>query len=278
MSEEVQSSAPVQETPVSEAAESSEEVVQEAASSEKSDEKAVEASAKEEKKAEAAAKKRIKQLKLKVDGKEYNENLPFEIDEDEKTIEYLTKQLQMAKMGQTRASEKAQLEKEVNAFIKALKENPRELLSDPNLGIDLKALAAGIIEEDIANSKKSPEQVEREKLEKELKRLQDERSKEKEEFEQREFERLQQQEFERYDVLMTQALEKADVPKTPYVIKKMADYMLLGLQNNLDLTPEDVVPLVREEMHNDLKEMFSVMPDEVLEQIVGKDEIGRAHV
>lgn len=216
-----------------------------------------------------AVEKQLKKLKLKVDGKE--EDFEFDPNDDE----FMTRQLQMSKMGQKRAQEFSQLQKEVADFIQELKANPRKILSDPNIGIDIKKMAAEVIEEEIENSKKSPQQLEKEKLEAELQELKDQRQREKSENDKREFERLQAHEYERYDTLMTQALDKSDLPKTPYVVKKMADYMLLGLQNGVDVSPQDVLPLVRQEMQNDLKEMFAVMPDEVIEALVGKDVIGR---
>lgn len=218
---------------------------------------------------------RIKKLKFKVDGKEFEEDLPFEIPDDEKSMEYMRKQIQMSKMGSKRAQEKAELEKEVLRFVDELRKNPRKALSDPAFGVDLKQLAAEIIQDEIANESKSPEQREKEKLENELKALKEEREKEKEELRNKELERLKEQEFERYDMLMSQALEKSDLPKSPYVVKKMADYMLLGLQAGIEVTPQDVLPLVREEIQGDLKDMFSIMPDEVVEAIVGKDTINR---
>lgn len=214
-----------------------------------------------------AAEKTLKKLMLKVDGKE--EELEFDPNDDE----YLTEQLQLAKVARKRMQEKSTIEKEVLQFIEQLQKNPRKALSDPAFGIDIKKLAQDIIEEEIENSKKSPEQLKAEQLEAELRSIKEEREKEKEDQRTRDFERIKEQEYERYDILMSQALEKTDLPKTPYVVKKMADYMLLGLENGKDVSPEDVIPLVREEMTNDLKEMFAVMPDEVIESLIGKDKL-----
>lgn len=227
---------------------------------------------------QAAAKKeaaRIKKLKLKVDGHELEEELPFEIDDNPEAIEYMTRQLQMSKAAQKRMGEHAQLQKEVKYFLEELRKNPKKILADPSIGIDVKQLAAQIIEEEIANSQKSPEQLEKERLEAELRSLQEEREHEREELRQKEFARLQEIEYERYDTLMSKALETSDLPKSPYVVKKMADYMLLGLNEGIDVSPEDVLPLVREEIQNDLREMFAVMPDEVIEKIVGKEVFNR---
>lgn len=215
----------------------------------------------------AEAKKQLKKFKLKVDGEEFEEEIDLS---DEAAI---IKKLQLAKVSQKRMSENAQIRKEIEQFIQDLRKDPKSVLSDPDLNVDLKALAKSIVEEEIENSRKTPEQIKAEQLEKELKKLKDEREKEKKESEARELQRLQDQEYERYDMLMSQALEKSDLPKSPYVVKKMADYMLLGLQNNVDVSPEDIIPLVRDEIQNDLKEMFAVLPDEVVEKLIGKDKI-----
>lgn len=214
-------------------------------------------------------KKQMKKLKLKVDSKE--EEIEFDPNDDE----FLTRELQKAKAFQKRSQEYSTLEKNVRNFVEELRTNPRKILSDPNIGIDLKKLAAEVIEQEIANSQKSPEQLEKEHLEEELNRIRTERENEKKEMESREFERLQQHEMERYDIAMTKALQASDLPKTPYVVKKMADYMLIGLQEGMDVSPEDVIPLVRKEMQNDLKQMFAVLPDEVIESLVGKDVFTR---
>lgn len=211
------------------------------------------------------AKGNRRRFKLKVDGKEYDE----EVDLDDN--DFLTKQFQLSKVSQKRMAEAASLEREVKQFIEELRKNPRKVLSDPNIGVDIKRMAADVIEEEIANSQKSPELLAKEKLEAELQDLKDAQAKEREDHKTREFQRIQAAEYQRYDMLMSQALEKSDLPKSPYTIKKMADYMLIGLQNGIDVTPDDVLPLVRAEIQNDLKEMFAVMPEEVIEKIIGKD-------
>lgn len=214
-----------------------------------------------------AVKKQLRKLKLKIDGQE--EDMEYDPDDED----YMTKQFQLAKVAQKRMQEKSSIEKEVIKFIEDLKRNPKKALSDPAIGLDLKQLATQIIEEEIENSKKSPAQLEKEKLEAELRSIKEEREKEKEDAKAREFERIKEQAYDQYDQAMSAALEKSDLPKSPYVIKKMADYMLLGLQNGKDVKPEDVLPLVREEIQDDLKQMFAVMPDEVVEKLIGKDKL-----
>lgn len=230
--------------------------------------------AQEEKKIEQQI-KYLNKLKLKVDGKELEEELPFELPEDPQVLDYMTRQLQLAKAAQKRMAESNQLQKQVDSFINELRKNPRKALANPAIGIDLKQLAAEVLQEEIENSQKSPEQLEKERLESELKSIREEREREKEESRQRELERLQEQEFIKYDTLISDALEKSDLPKTPYTVKKMADYLYLAVENGIDVAPADVVTLVREEMVSDLKEMFAVMPEEVIESVVGKETINK---
>jgi len=215
--------------------------------------------------------KRLKKLSLKYNGKEYEEELPFDIPDTKEAREYMTRQLQMSKMGQHKAQELSSIEAEIREFVEQLRTNPRAVLSDPKIGIDLKEFAASIVEEELENAKKSPEQLEKEGLERELKELKSSREKEQEDFREKEMGRLQQQEFERYDALMTQAIEGSDLPKTPYVVKKMADYMIMALNKGIDATPADILPIVREEILGDVRSMFSVMDAEQLSSIIDKD-------
>jgi hypothetical protein len=209
--------------------------------------------------------KQLKKLNIKFQGKE--ESVEFDPNDDE----FLTKQIQLARLGQTRAQEFAQLKNEVAQFIEALRKDPAKVLADPNVGVDVKQLAAKVVQQEIENAKKSPEQLAKEKLEAELKELKDQREREKQEFQQKELQRLTENAIQTYDQQISEAIESSDLPKSPYVIKKMADYLLLGLQGNTNLTAKDVYPLVREEILDDVKQMFQVMPEEVIEKIVGKD-------
>lgn len=231
---------------------------------------------KEQKKAEKEAKevaKTLKKLQLKYNDEEYEEELPFEIPNDPKVVEWMSKQLQLAKLSHNSASEKKALEKEVSVFIEELRKDPRSVLSDPDLNVDLKKLAQEVFEAELEQSKKTPEQIEKEKLEAKLKELEEERKKEKEEFQKKEFERLQEQAFQEYDKSITEALEKSSLPKNDMVVQRVAEYMLLGLQNNIDVKPEDVIPLVEEDVQTYLKQLFEVSPDDVATKLLGKERL-----
>lgn len=219
--------------------------------------------------------KRLKKLKIKYNGKEEEEDLPFEIPDDPKAIEYMQKKLQMAKLGTNKAQEYASLEREVIDFIEELRKDPRKALSRKDINIDLKRLAGEILQEEIENSQKSPELLEKEKLEARLREMENERKLEKDTFRQKELERLQEQEYQRYDLMMDKAFKEAGMPKNSYMTRRVADYMISALNDNMKVDPSDVLPIVREEMLSDLKDMFSVMPAEVLEEMIGKDSLDK---
>ena len=221
-----------------------------------------------------AEKKRIKKLKLKVDGEEFEEELPFEIDEDQE--EYVRKHLQLSKMSQKRAQSAKDIEKKARTLVEMIQKDPMAVLSDPALGLDVKKVIAEYIEKEIQESEKTPEQKQREQMEQELRALREEREKEREASKAREKEALEERELQRYDQLMSDALTgNADLPKTPYVVKKMAEHMLAMVKKGINATPQDVVSVVREEMQNDLKQMFAVLPEDVIEKLVGKETINK---
>lgn len=217
--------------------------------------------------------KKYKKLQLKFNGKEIEEDLDFEVDDKQR--EWMTKQRQKAMLADHKANEYSQLEREVGAFIQELRTNPRKALQNPAIGMDIKRFAAEILQEEIEQSQKSPEQIEKEEMQRELEELKAEREREKSENEARELTRLEEREFERYDQLLSQAIESSDLPKSPYVVKKMTEYMMLAVENGIDVQPSDVIGIVRDDIHKDIQDMFQVMPAEVIEQIVGKGTLDK---
>lgn len=225
------------------------------------------------KEAPVAQKKMLKQLKLKFNGKDIVEDLPFEIEEEHQ--DWYVKQRQKAMLADHKSQEYGQLEREVGAFIQELRKNPKKALSNPSIGIDIKEFAAQILQEEIEQAQKSPEQIREEELTRQLEELKAERENEKNELSQKELERLTEREYERYDSLMSSALESSDLPKSPYVVKKMTEYMMLGIENGIDVQPADIIPILRQEIHQDIQEMFQVMPADVIEQIIGKSNLDK---
>jgi len=211
----------------------------------------------------AAVKAEIRKLKLKFDGKE-----------EELSEEEVIKLAQMGKLGTKKAQEKAVLEKDITAFFQKLKADPFAVLQDPAIGLDVKKLVVDYIEQQVAEEQKTPAQKEKEAL---LKELEAERAKSKKTEDEKQSEKLareQEKAAREIDTQMDGALKKVGLPVSPYTLKRMADFMLQALEQNMDLTPEDVGPLVKKEIQNDIKQMFSSSPDELIEEFLGKERLG----
>lgn len=220
---------------------------------------------KEEKK--ETAKKR--KFNLKVDGRE--EELELDLDNEEE----VKKHLQMSRAAHKRMQEAAEYRKNVAQFFELLKTDPVKVLSDPSIGVDVKKMAEMVLNNEVEELKKSPEQREKDRLAKELEEIKDKYKKEEEARKSAEFQRLQEQAAVQLDQDMTSALETSGLPKSPRTVKAMAEYMMLAMQNDLDISAKELVPLVKKQILGEFKEMIGLLPDEALEEFLGKDNISR---
>lgn len=224
----------------------------------------------------AAEQKRINKVKLKFNQQEVEEELPFEIPDDPKAVEYITKQLQMAKLGHTSRQQLVETQREVQAFLEELRSDPLAALQNADIGIDIKQAVAKYIEKELEEAQKSPEQLAREKELSELKAAREERDRLKAELESKEQARLFSEAQREYNESIDNALAKyKELPRSDYVIKKIANYMLEGVQQGIDVTPEDVLPLVKDEIEQEVRGMLSALSDEQVENIVGKEVFNR---
>lgn len=222
----------------------------------------------------------VKSLKLKIDGKEIDEELPFEIDS--KHADYLKQQLQLAKVAQKRMQESAEfkktketLESQLKDFLIALKENPKEILSDPRLGVDVKAFAKKIIEEELAEEAKSPEEKEKERLQKErdeaIQKLQ-EQEKQRIESENRAIQEKYAMEIEQG---ILKSMDSQGLKQDARTLKRYSDALEAGLRYNIKLTPEEIGPLIKQQMYDEAKFYLDQIKDEEFENFVGKDRLSR---
>lgn len=223
----------------------------------------------EAKKIEAAAKKAYK---LKVGGKD------VEVDESE-----LLKRAQMGYSADEKWQEAAKMRKQMDGFIALLQRDPAKALEQ--MGFNVDELAEKRIQARIEEMRKSPEQLEKEKMQKELEEIRAERERERDEARQSEMSRLQDQFASEIETDISSALDNNQFgfPKSPYVVKRIADMMILAMQegartNNEQLKnvkAKDVLGMVQDEIKRELHEMYSSSPDEVFEQLVGKDRLNK---
>lgn len=217
-----------------------------------------------------AAQKEVENAKrkyqLKVDGK---------VMDWEGTDEDIVRELQLSKKARKEIQESATLKKELALFVEALKNDPASVLADPAIGVDIKRFAEQILAQTLEEEAKSPEQREREQLEKEVEQLRKEIKEREERQRNEEYERMVSQHESDLEEKVEEALNTSGLPKSPYVLKRMADVMLSVMNKGKDITPKKALEIVRKEMNKDIKDMFAATPEEVLEELIGSDNIKR---
>lgn len=222
---------------------------------------------------QAELKEYIKTLKLKVNGKEVEEELPFEIDPEH--AEYLIKKLQMAAAGQEAMRSKAESDKDREAELSRLKEDPYAVLEE--LGLDPDELAELRIQQRIEEMQKSPEQLQQEEMEKELEDLRSKLKNEEEAKKEAEFEKLQKE----TEVQLTSDIEDAisshtKLPKEPIVVRRIADAMLWAMDNGYpDVKAGDIAPIVEKEITKEYQKLVEMLPENALETFMGKQAMER---
>ena len=205
------------------------------------------------------------------------ENEPI-TDKEFKTMVSSYKAQKTSDIATRNARQQEKLVKEISEMIQT---NPFELLK--RAGYDPRQLAeeylTQAIEEDML-----PEN------EKELRRVRQE----KEELERQYKEELTRREQEQMDVAIQQAqqeisnniidaLENSSLPKSPEVVKRIANYMLIAEQKGINVNPRQVIPLVEEDFRNlnaqilkslDPTKRISYIGEDLLKQI-RQDDLAR---
>lgn len=199
-----------------------------------------------------------RRLKLKVDGRDE------ELDEGE-----VIKWAQMGRSAQKRFQEAAAARKQAEDFIKMLKENPLEVLRNPAIGIDVRKFSEEFLTKELQKETLSPEQRRIQELEENLRASDNEKKQREEQQRVEQHAKLQQHFAQDYETKITEALQTSGLPKTPLTVKRMADRMSAGIAAGFDLSPADVVQMVRQDYLTEVHDLFSQTDGDALIKILG---------
>lgn len=209
--------------------------------------------------AQTPAEKKLYRVKI--------DNNELDVDEDE-----LLRGYQMSKAAQKRFQEAAQMNKRAEDFITMLKKDPKSVLSHPDIGVDLKSFAEQYLNELYEEAQLSPQ----EKQYREMQQRLQEYEAEKQRKEQEEYENnlsVQAQRYaEDYQRQFTEVLSSSGLPKTEYTVARLAHYMQQALQAGYDdVTPKDVISLVKSDYLTDIKAMFGASNEDILLDLLGEE-------
>ncbi len=223
------------------------------------EEVAVKPASKEEKKSSK------KKYSAKVNGK--SRDVELDPSNDEEILQYIQK----AMAADEKFEEAASLRKNVEQLVNTLKTNPLEILKHPELGINVKDLAQMIMNQELDDLAKSPEQKKLEEMERKLKDYEEEKTRLESEKHEAEKAKIQEQAFRQLDEDITSALASSELPKSPYVIKRIADTMIEAVNLGYpDVTVKDILPLVEQQIQEEIRQMFEIAPEEVFDKLTDK--------
>ncbi len=216
----------------------------------------------------------IKSFKLKVNGKEIEEKI------DLRDEARLIKALQLEKASQEafqRASSKekelAAMNQQLDQFFELLKSNPMAILMNPELGINAEELASKILDARIEEESKTPEQKELEAAKKKLEEYERKQKEAAEEADRLRLEKLQNDYEQEIETSINGAIDKGELPNSPYIVAKFGQLMEAALEYDVDVSAEELIPIVKEAYMRDVKEMLGKLPDNIVEEIVSPDRM-----
>ncbi len=204
----------------------------------------------------------VRKHKLKVDNEE------VEVDDDELKRGYAHN-----KAASKRMEEAAAYRKQAEQAFAMLKDPAqlRKLLEDPRIGVDFRKVAEDYLWEKIQDDQLTPEQKKQREVEVELSKYRESEKAAKADAETREAEALQNKYAEEYETKIMTALEQGGLPKTRAAVRRMAQYLQLAVQHNLEVTPQDLVARVKQELMEEHKSMYSTGDASALVSILGED-------
>ena len=139
------------------------------------------------------------------------------------------------------------------------------------------------IQQRIEEMKKSPEELAREQMQRELEEARAKLKEQEERAKEAEFAKLQEEAARALDEEISTALDAhTTLAASPYIVKKVADTMYwcmtpkeeggLGME---DVTAFDVLDTVEAEVKKEISSMMSQLPEEVMEAYLGQKNMDR---
>jgi hypothetical protein len=267
--ESMEVSEEIQDQPIEESSEGSQEEIQFQDSEggeeeELTSEQVVEA--KEDLKSEL--KQMSKVLKLKVDGQEIEQMVDLNDEEG------LKKLFQKGLAAEKRMHEAARQRKENEDLINFLQSNPEEALR--RLGKDPELFAEEIITRKIKEMEMSPEEKAKLEMEKRLQEYEEKLQRIEQEKQETEKRALEERYATDLDQQITKALsDNPELPKSEYTVKRIANELYKYTQAGYDVTVSDVIPIIKKKMTSEIQQMFKLMPDESFEAWIGAENAKR---
>lgn len=207
----------------------------------------------------------IRKYKVKIDGQE------AEVDETELINNYQTRKASDKSFREGQAAKK-----QAEQFAGLLKSDFLKVLESPELGLTEDQIIDQL--ENYMYKKYQMREMPEEQRKlvrdsEELQRLRKEQADQSKQADEEKAQKLQQHYAEQYSKQFVAALETSGLPKTERTIRAMVGHMTTALQNGLDVTPQEIAHLVREDYEQDHKSLYQAADPATLIKLLGEDKV-----
>lgn len=193
----------------------------------------------------------------------------------------LIKQAQLGYSANERFEQAAQQKKQMESVVGRFKD-PNQMidaLMDPSLGLTKdqvrSAMEAWYTKEFIEPEQMTPEQLELRNAREKLKKYEETEKAKQKELQDAEFETLTSKERESLQTQITTALDESGLPKTKFIVARMAFYMHKNLSNGWDAPMDVIIDQVKKERQSMLSDLTESSDAEALISYLGKDFVNK---
>lgn len=202
-----------------------------------------------------------RKYKVKIDGQEQD------VDEDE-----LVQNYQLRKVSDQKLQEGVKARKQAEALLHLLKTDPKRVLTDPRIGIDVKKFAEDIIYQTLEDEMMSPEQRELREYKKKVQEYEARQQQEEQERTQREQQELHNQRKDAYVTDIRESLSASGLPINDYTVSRVVSAMTNAIKAGFtEVSAKDVIELVHADFVRDTKALYGSSSEETLMKLLGDD-------
>jgi len=196
--------------------------------------------------------------------------------EEEVDIDELKKRASHSSGAAKRMQEATKAKEDATRLLGLLKQDPFAVLKELDESFDpkdfLSTRLAKLMEEELLTPEEKQQRADAE----ELRALREERKRAQEEREAKDLEMMAAKEREKLDVEFAQALKEAGVPSTKSAKARLAQAMLVDLENGTNTPIGTIALAVKAEMQQELMDLLSTADEDTFEQIMGSDLLTKA--
>ncbi|WP_374028328.1 hypothetical protein ACES2J_08325 [Bdellovibrio bacteriovorus] len=210
-----------------------------------------------------------RKYKYKVDGQDIEEEIDLDNEEE------IKRRLSLSKAAYKRMEAAAKTQKQAEQFVRMLQQDPVAVLSNPHImGQEkFREIAEQFLAKQLEDQMMTPEEKYRRGMEEKLKKYEDQEREAKQRAEEEQMVKLQEHYQQDYEQKIIKGLQSQGLPKTAKTVRRMAELMAKSAEHDIDLSPEHLAEIVRQDYINEMKEMFGASEGDTLLNLLG-DEVG----